>query len=86
MILFKVGRGIKQGSVMLYAISLVLIFHIIGSTVKAFTVFSFDSFIVSSTYADDVIVFVNNQRDVNTLENIVESLGVVSAAMINWRP
>lgn len=37
-----------------------------------------------SAYADDVMVFVNRQQDVNILKTVCKDFGVISAAKINW--
>lgn len=37
-----------------------------------------------SAYADDVIIMVNGQRDINQMEGIIQDFGVISAARVNW--
>lgn len=37
-----------------------------------------------SAYADDVIVLINDQEDVNRLTRIVEDFGKISSSKVNW--
>lgn len=39
---------------------------------------------VLPAYADDVVVLIRNQKDVNRLETITQKFSVVSSARLNW--
>ena len=39
---------------------------------------------ISSAYADDIIIFITNQEDINRLGKIVDTFGKISAAKVNW--
>lgn len=84
---FKVTRGIRQGcsmSGMLYALSIEPMLHNVRSFIDGLFLSDFNTRFVLSAYADDVIVIVKNQADVNRLGNIVETFGKISDAKVNW--
>lgn len=37
-----------------------------------------------SAYADDIIIMVNGQRDINYMEGIINDFGIISSAKVNW--
>ncbi len=37
-----------------------------------------------SAYADDIIVLVKGQRDVDLLKEILNNFGIISSAKVNW--
>ena len=83
---FKVGRGIRQGcsmSGMLYSIALEPMLSQIRESICGF---KYDSALTvkMSAYADDVIVLVNDQQDINRLTEIVENFGKISSSKVNW--
>ena len=85
---FRVHRGVRQGcalSGMLYALSLEPLLQKITSSVRGLFLPGFNSSIVLSAYADDVVVFIKDQQDVSILNSVVEKFSVVSAARVNWR-
>uniref|UniRef100_A0AAV2J1G2 Reverse transcriptase domain-containing protein n=1 Tax=Knipowitschia caucasica TaxID=637954 RepID=A0AAV2J1G2_KNICA len=77
---FSVGRGIRQGcslSGMLYSLSIEPLLH-------RLRVLPGTRPLKVSAYADDIIVFVNSQRDVEVLADTVQVFGQVSSSRVNW--
>ncbi len=37
-----------------------------------------------SAYADDIVVLVNNQKEVDVLKEIIDEFGILSSAKVNW--
>uniref|UniRef100_A0A3Q3B436 Reverse transcriptase domain-containing protein n=1 Tax=Kryptolebias marmoratus TaxID=37003 RepID=A0A3Q3B436_KRYMA len=84
---FRVGRGVRQGcalSGMLYALSLEPLLQKLRSSIRGLVLPGFSSNMVLSAYADDVVVFIKDQRDVSILTKITEKFSVLSAARVNW--
>ena len=84
---FRVCRGVRQGcalSGMLYALSLEPLLNNLRKNLQGLFLPGFNSNIVLSAYADDIVVFIKNQREVDILTNIVERFSVTSAARVNW--
>ncbi|KAI3368387.1 hypothetical protein L3Q82_008090 [Scortum barcoo] len=85
---FRVHRGVRQGcalSGMLYALSLEPLLNKIRSSTQGLLLPGFSKNIVLSAYADDVIVFIQNQKDVDSLAKIVSNFTIASAARVNWK-
>lgn len=85
--LFKVERGVRQGcalSAMLYALSIKPLLHRIRSVVSGPTLPGFNTAHVLSTYADDVIVLVRAQKDVDGVGKSVTYSETMSMAKVNW--
>ena len=84
---FRVCRGVRQGcalSGMLYALSLEPLLNKIRFNIEGLILPGFSGSIVLSAYADDLIVFTKNQREIDILENIINDFTVLSAARVNW--
>ena len=84
---FRVCRGVRQGcalSGMLYALSLEPLLSKIRSSLQGLVLPGFNENIVLSAYADDVIVFTRNQRDVDILTSIISDFTAASEARVNW--
>uniref|UniRef100_A0AAV2KAS0 Reverse transcriptase domain-containing protein n=1 Tax=Knipowitschia caucasica TaxID=637954 RepID=A0AAV2KAS0_KNICA len=83
---FSVGRGIRQGcslSGMLYSLSIEPLLHRLRADLQGALLPGARPFKVSA-YADDLIVFVNSQRDVEVLADTVQVFGQVSSSRVNW--
>uniref|UniRef100_A0AAV2LPP2 Uncharacterized protein n=1 Tax=Knipowitschia caucasica TaxID=637954 RepID=A0AAV2LPP2_KNICA len=83
---FSVGRGIRQGcslSGMLYSLSIEPLLHRLRADLQGVLLPGARPFKVSA-YADDLIVFVNSQRDVEVLADTVQVFGQVSSSRVNW--
>lgn len=85
---FKVKRGIRQGcslSGMLYTLAIEPLLNrfrndLIGlKTADEFTP------VYTSAYADDVVVIIKNQDDINKITSIVHGFGNVSSAKVHWK-
>uniref|UniRef100_A0A3B5PV23 Reverse transcriptase domain-containing protein n=1 Tax=Xiphophorus maculatus TaxID=8083 RepID=A0A3B5PV23_XIPMA len=84
---FRVCRGVRQGcalSGMLYALSLEPLLLKIRSEIHGLVLPGFNNKLILSAYADDVVVFIKDQHDVNILIEIIEKFSVLSAAKVNW--
>ncbi len=68
---------------MLYAPSIEPMLHNVSSFIHGLFLPDFNIFILSA-YADDTVVIVKTKKDVNRLENIVETFGKITAANVNW--
>ncbi|KAJ3615107.1 hypothetical protein NHX12_018675 [Muraenolepis orangiensis] len=85
---FRVCRGVRQGcalSGMLYALSLEPLLSRIRSKLQGLFLPGFNGNLVLSAYADDVVVFVRDQTDIDVLVDIVREFSSASAARVNWK-
>ncbi|KAJ3608984.1 hypothetical protein NHX12_023512 [Muraenolepis orangiensis] len=85
---FRVCRGVRQGcalSGMLYALSLEPLLSRIRSKLQGLFLPGFNRNLVLSAYADDVVVFVRDQTDIDVLVDIVREFSSASAARVNWK-
>ncbi|KAJ3603143.1 hypothetical protein NHX12_030886 [Muraenolepis orangiensis] len=85
---FRVCRGVQQGcalSGMLYALSLEPLLNKIRSKLQGLFLPGFNGNMVLSVYADDVVVFVRDQNDIDSLVDIVREFSSASAARVNWK-
>uniref|UniRef100_A0A672IAI4 Reverse transcriptase domain-containing protein n=1 Tax=Salarias fasciatus TaxID=181472 RepID=A0A672IAI4_SALFA len=84
---FRVCRGVRQGcalSGMLYVLSLENLLSKLRSSLQGLLLPGFSESMILSAYADDLIVFIRNQGDVDILVNIIKDFNVASAARVNW--
>lgn len=84
---FSVYRGVRQGcamSGMLYALSIEPFLHRMRTCIEGLVLPGFNTAHVLSAYADDVMIFVRNQSDINIVNGIVNDFACVSCAKVNW--
>lgn len=84
---FSVGRGIRQGcslSGMLYTLAIEPLLHRLRTQLTGVRMPGCGSSFKLSAYADDVVVIVNSQADIDHLVYIVEQFRLVSSAKVNW--
>ena len=82
---FKTERGIRQGcsiSGMLYSLSIEPMFHNVRGFIDGLFLPDISSNFISSAYADDIIIFIENQEDINKLGKIVDTFGKILAAKV----
>lgn len=83
---FKAERGIRQGcllSGMLYSLALEPFLHKLRKDLTGFTIPGYhNSHFILSAYADDVMVFIRKQSDIDLL--IANTNGQISSAKVNW--
>lgn len=83
---FKVSRGIRQGcalSGMLYSLSIEPLLNSLRSRIKGLLLQHGIEHQISA-YADDVVVMINGQQDINQLVFIVNDFRKISSAKVNW--
>jgi len=84
---FKAKIGIRQGcalSGMLYSLAIEpMLKKKLRNKIKGLTLYHDIQHHISA-YADDVIVLVNGQQDINQLVSVVNEFGIISAAKVNW--
>ena len=84
---FRVHRGIRQGcalSGMLYALSLEPLLCKIRTSIDGLVLSGFRENVILSAYADDVVVLIKTQRDVDILANLTVLFNTLSSAKVNW--
>lgn len=84
---FSVKRGVRQGcslSGMLYALAIEPLLCQLRSKLSGFIVPSCDAVFKISAYADDIVVMVTGQKDVDMLTELSNLFGLISSARVNW--
>ncbi|KAK3540144.1 hypothetical protein QTP70_027053 [Hemibagrus guttatus] len=84
---FKVLRGIRQGcalSGMLYTLAIEPLLNKLRSHLSGFKVPHTNASICLSAYADDLVVMIDSQKDLNVLTDILNDFQVLSSAKVNW--
>uniref|UniRef100_A0A3Q3F5N5 Reverse transcriptase domain-containing protein n=2 Tax=Labrus bergylta TaxID=56723 RepID=A0A3Q3F5N5_9LABR len=84
---FSVQRGVRQGcslSGMLYSLAIEPLLHRLRSGLSGVRFPASEVSFKLSAYADDVIIFVNQQRDIDVLKETVILFGSISSAKVNW--
>lgn len=83
---FKVSRGIRQGcalSGMLYSLAIEPMLNRLRTMINGLILHHVVQHQISA-YADDVMVMVNGQEDINKLVSVINDFGIISAAKVNW--
>lgn len=70
---------------MLYALSIEPLLQTIRSCIDGLVLPGFNTAHILSTYADDVMVLVRNQSEMNIVDKILVDFGLISTAKVNWR-
>ncbi|KAK3530736.1 hypothetical protein QTP70_000758 [Hemibagrus guttatus] len=84
---FKVLRGIRQGcalSGMLYTLAIEPLLNKLRSHLSGFKVPHTNASICLSAYADDLVLMIDSQKDMNVLTDILNDFQVLSSAKVNW--
>lgn len=84
---FNVQRGVRQGCAMsglLYVLAIEPLLSMLRNKLKGLTLPQCINAFHLSAYADDVIAFINDSDDVETLQQIVNNFMDISSATVNW--
>ena len=84
---FKVGRGVRQGcslSGMLYSIAIEPLLHRLRKTLSGVHVPGCMVPLRLSAYADDIVILISGERDVEVILSTLGEFGAFSSAKVNW--
>ncbi|KAK3550043.1 hypothetical protein QTP86_018661, partial [Hemibagrus guttatus] len=84
---FRVYRGIRQGcslSGMLYSLAIEPLLNKLRSFLSGFNIPHTNASVYLSAYADDLVVMINTQEDVNVLAAILNDFQILSSTKVNW--
>ncbi len=84
---FKVCRGVRQGcslSGILYTLAIEPLLNKLRRVLEGISLQAGTSTLCLSAYADDVVILVNKQNDVDTLLKTLRDFEIISSARINW--
>lgn len=84
---FKVGRGVRQGcslSGMLYSMAIEPLLHELRRRLSGINLPGCQQVFKLSAYADDVVVILKKQDDIDVLVETADVFGTVSSAKVNW--
>lgn len=84
---FKVGRGIRQGcslSGMLYSLAIEPLLNKLRGALSGVVLPEFINPIRLSAYADDLVLMVRGDRDIEVTIKILKDFNTVSSARVNW--
>ncbi|KAI2646964.1 Transposon Tf2-9 polyprotein [Labeo rohita] len=82
-----VQRGIRQGcplSGMLYSLAFEPLLQKLRSVLRGVILPGSNIPLKLSAYADDLVVIVDNQKDIDMLTDILDQYGMISSARVNW--
>ncbi|XDV12372.1 hypothetical protein PO909_001067 [Leuciscus waleckii] len=85
---FKVLRGVRQGcalSGMLYTLALEPLLNKLRAEMSGVVMPNSTHTVKLSAYADDVVVLIKDQNDVNMMLRLLEEFKSVSSAKVNWQ-
>lgn len=83
---FSVLRGVRQGcslSGMLYSLAIEPLLHKLREDCGVY-IPECNVSLKLSAYADDLIVLINSQKDIEVLENTVSLFGCITSAKMSW--
>ena len=84
---FNIGRGVRQGcslSGMLYSLAIEPLLHQLRQKLTGVFFPSCPVSFKMSAYADDLVVLVDSQKDIDVLIDTVKLFGLISSAKVNW--
>ncbi len=85
---FRVFRGIRQGcalSGMLYSLAIEPLLRKFRVELKGVNIPNCENAFKLSAYADDIVILIKEQRDVNKMTEILSEFKTVSSAKVNWK-
>ncbi len=85
---FRVSRGIRQGcalSGMLYSLAIEPLLRKFRVELKGVNIPNCENAFKLSAYADDIVILIKEQRDVNKMTEILSEFTTVSSAKVNWK-
>lgn len=84
---FKVCRGVRQGcslSGLLYTLAIEPLLNTLRRVLEGVSFKNCVTPLCLSAYADDVIVVVNQQNDIDVLVKVLSDFNIISSARVNW--
>lgn len=84
---FDIERGVRQGcplSGMLYSVAIEPLLHKLRQKLTGVYFPRCPVSFKMSVYADDLIVILNSQKDIDVLTDTVNLFGLISSAKVNW--
>ena len=84
---FEIQRGVRQGcslSGMLYSVAIEPLLHKLRAKLTGVCFPQCPVSFKLSVYADDLIVLVKSQQDIDILTDTVKDFGFISSARVNW--
>ncbi len=84
---FKLTRGVRQGcplSGMLYSVAIEPFLHKVRENINGLCLQSSSKNVSLSAYADDVVVLISDQKDIDTVVKFLNDFKEISSAKVNW--
>lgn len=83
---FKLKGGVRQGcplSGMLYSVAIEPFLHKVRENINGLCLLSSSKNVSLSAYADDIVVLISDQKDIDTLVKILNDFKEISSAKVN---